>query len=163
MPAAATHHRSTFQIKEPFAHGWRIADVEGQTLGRAATTIADILRGKHRPTFTAHADAGDFVVVVNAEKVKLTGKKWSGKLYRDHSLFPGGLRTQTAEQLVKRHPTDLVKRAVWGMLPKGPLGRQIYRKLKVYAGAEHPHAAQQPKPIKFNSKTATATSKSAKA
>jgi large subunit ribosomal protein L13 len=163
MPAAATHHRSTFQIKETFAHGWRIADVEGQTLGRAATTIADILRGKHRPTFTAHADAGDFVVVVNAEKVKLTGKKWSGKLYRDHSLFPGGLRTQTAEQLVKRHPTDLVKRAVWGMLPKGPLGRQIYRKLKVYAGAEHPHAAQQPKPIKFISKTATATSKSAKA
>ena len=154
MPAAATHHRSTFQIKEGFAHGWRIADVEGQTLGRAATTIADILRGKHRPTFTAHADAGDFVVVVNAEKVKLTGKKWSGKLYRDHSLFPGGLRTQTAEQLVKRHPTDLVKRAVWGMLPKGPLGRQIYRKLKVYAGAEHPHAAQQPKPIKFASKTA---------
>ena len=163
MPAAATHHRSTFQIKEPFAHGWRIADVEGQTLGRAATMIADILRGKDRPTFTAHADAGDFVVVVNAEKVKLTGKKWSGKLYRDHSLFPGGLRTQTAEQLVKRHPTDLVKRAVWGMLPKGPLGRQIYRKLKVYAGAEHPHAAQQPKPIKFISKTATATSKSAKA
>jgi len=163
MPAAATHHRSTFQIKEGFAHGWRIADVEGQTLGRAATMIADILRGKDRPTFTAHADAGDFVVVVNAEKVKLTGKKWSGKLYRDHSLFPGGLRTQTAEQLVKRHPTDLVKRAVWGMLPKGPLGRQIYRKLKVYAGAEHPHAAQQPKPIKFASKTATATSKSAKA
>ena len=112
MPAAATHHRSTFQIKEGFAHGWRIADVEGQTLGRAATMIADILRGKHRPTFTAHADAGDFVVVVNAEKVKLTGKKWSGKLYRDHSLFPGGLRTQTAEQLVKRHPTDLVERAV---------------------------------------------------
>ena len=163
MPAAATHHRSTFQATESFVHGWHIADVEGQTLGRAATKIADILRGKHRPTYTAHADAGDFVVVVNAEKVKLTGKKWSGKLYRDHSLFPGGLRTQTAEQLVKRHPTDLVKRAVWGMLPKGPLGRQIYKKLKVYAGAEHPHAAQQPKAIKFISKTATTTSKSAKA
>jgi len=81
--------------------------------------------------------------------VHLSGKKWSGKLYRDHSLFPGGLRTQTAEQLVKRHPTDLVKRAVWGMLPKGPLGRRIYKKLKVYAGAEHPHAAQEPKPVKF--------------
>ena len=89
-------------------------------------------------------------VVVNAAKVKLTGKKWSIKLYRDHSLFPGGLRTQTAEQLVKRHPTDLVERAVWGMLPKGPLGRRIYKKLKVYAGAEHPHVAQQPKPLKFN-------------
>jgi large subunit ribosomal protein L13 len=163
MPAAATHHRSTFQATESFVHGWHIADVEGQTLGRAATKIADILRGKHRPTYTAHADAGDFVVVVNAEKVKLTGKKWSGKLYRDHSLFPGGLRTQTAEQLVKRHPTDLVKRAVWGMLPKGPLGRSIYKKLKVYAGAAHPHAAQQPTPIKFASKTATTTSKSAKA
>jgi large subunit ribosomal protein L13 len=154
MPAAATHHRSTFQAKETFAHGWHIADVEGQTLGRAATKIADILRGKHRPTFTTHADAGDFVVVVNAEKIKLTGKKWQIKLYRDHSLFPGGLRTQTAEQLVKRHPTDLVKRAVWGMLPKGPLGRRIYKKLKVYAGSEHPHAAQQPKPVKFATKSA---------
>ena len=149
MAAAATHHHPTFQAKEPFARSWFIADVEGLTLGRAATKIADVLRGKHRPTFTSHADAGDFVVVINAAKVKLTGKKWSIKLYRDHSLFPGGLRTQTAEQLVKRHPTDLVKRAVWGMLPKGPLGRQIYKKLKVYAGAEHPHAAQQPKPLKF--------------
>ena len=149
MPAAASQHRSTFQAKENFAHGWHIADVEGQTLGRAATKIADILRGKHRPTFTSHADAGDFVIVVNAEKVKLTGNKWNGKLYRDHSLFPGGLRTQTAAELVKRHPEDLVKRAVWGMLPKGPLGRRIYKKLKVYAGAAHPHAAQQPKPVKF--------------
>jgi large subunit ribosomal protein L13 len=149
MPAAATHHRPTFQADASFAHGWYIADVDGQTLGRAATKIADILRGKHRPTFTAHADAGDFVIVVNAEKVKLTGNKWNGKLYRDHSLFPGGLRTQTAAELVKRHPEDLVKRAVWGMLPKGPLGRRIYKKLKVYAGAQHPHAAQQPKPVKF--------------
>jgi large subunit ribosomal protein L13 len=89
-------------------------------------------------------------VVVNAEKVRLTGNKWSGKLYRDHTLFPGGLKTKTAADLVKRHPTDLVKRAVWGMLPKGPLGRRIYKKLKVYAGAEHPHAAQQPKPVKFS-------------
>jgi large subunit ribosomal protein L13 len=150
MPLAPVHHRPTYQAKEPFARTWHIANVEGQTLGRAATKIADILRGKHRPTFTTHADAGDFVVVVNAEKVRLTGKKWQGKLYRDHSLFPGGLRTQTAETLVKRHPTDLVKRAVWGMLPKGPLGRRIYKKLKVYAGGEHPHAAQQPKPIKFS-------------
>ena len=149
MPAAAPRNRPTFQAKEPFARSWHIADVEGQTLGRAATKIADILRGKHRPTFTSHADAGDFVIVVNAEKVKLTGNKWNGKLYRDHSLFPGGLRTQTAAELVKRHPEDLVKRAVWGMLPKGPLGRRIYKKLKVYAGAAHPHAAQQPKPVKF--------------
>ena len=149
MPSAASHHRPTYQANDSFVHGWHVADVGGQTLGRAATRIADILRGKHRPTFTSHADAGDFVVVVNAEKIRLTGKKWSGKLYRDHSLFPGGLRTQTAQQLVKRHPEDLVKRAVWGMLPKGPLGRQIYKKLKVYAGPNHPHAAQQPKPVKF--------------
>jgi len=149
MPVTAPRHRSTFQAKEPFAHSWYVADVEGKTLGRAATKIADVLRGKHRPTYTSHADAGDFVVVVNADKVRLTGEKWSKKLYQDHSLFPGGLRTQTAEQLIKRHPTDLVKRAVWGMLPKGPLGRRIYKKLKVYAGAEHPHAAQQPKPLKL--------------
>ena len=138
MPAAAPRNRPTFQAKEPFARSWHIADVEGQTLGRAATKIADILRGKHRATFTPHVDAGDFVVVVNADKV-----------YYDHSLFPGGLRTKSPTELVKRHPTDLVKRAVWGMLPKGPLGRRIYKKLKVYAGAEHPHFAQQPKPVKF--------------
>ena len=138
--------------KEPYARAWFIADVEGQTLGRAATKIADVLRGKHRPTFTSHVDAGDFVVVVNADKVRLTGKKWTGKLYRDHSLFPGGLRTQTAAELVKRHPEDLVKRAVWGMLPKGPLGRRIYKKLKVYAAGEYKdqHKAQQPKPLKLD-------------
>ena len=149
MPASSPRPRPTFMAKQPFAHAWYVADVEGKTLGRAATKIADVLRGKHRPTFTSHMDAGDFVVVINADKVRLTGNKWSGKLYRDHSLFPGGLRTLTAEQLLKRHPTDLVKRAVWGMLPKGPLGRRIYKKLKVYAGAEHPHAAQLPKPLKL--------------
>ena len=97
--------------------------------------------------FTPHADTGAFVVVVNAEKVRLTGKKWTDKVYRDHSLFPGGLKEYSAKELVARHPTELVKRAVWGMLPKGPLGRRIYKKLKVYAGTEHPHAAQQPKPL----------------
>ena len=149
MAAAATYNRPTYQAKEPFARSWYIADVDGQTLGRAATKIADVLRGKHRPTFTRHEDAGDFVVVINADKVNLTKDKWQTKLYRDHSLFPGGLRTQTAEQLNKRHPGDLVKRAVWGMLPKGPLGRRIYKKLKVYAGAAHPHAAQQPQVLKL--------------
>jgi large subunit ribosomal protein L13 len=147
MPAAPTHARKTFQAKAPFAHAWYIADLEGKTLGRAATKIASVLRGKHRPTFTAHADAGDFVVVINAEKIRLTGRKWTDKLYQDHSLYPGGLKTQTAAQLLQRHPTDLVKRAVWGMLPKGPLGRRIYKKLKVYAGPNHPHTAQQPKDL----------------
>ena len=149
MPVSAPRNRSTFQAKTSFEHGWYVADVEGKTLGRAATKIADVLRGKHRPTFTPHTDAGDFVVVVNADKIRLTGDKWNIKLYRDHSLFPGGLRTQTAQQLMARHPTDMVKRAVWGMLPKGPLGRRIYKKLKVYAGAAHPHAAQLPKPLVF--------------
>jgi len=148
MPATPSrNNRTTFQAKEPYARAWFIADVEGKTLGRAATKIADVLRGKHRASFTPHVDAGDFVVVVNAEKIKLTGKKMDIKLYRDHSLFPGGLRTQTAAQLLARHPEDLVKRAVWGMLPKGPLGRRIYKKLKVYVGAAHPHEAQQPKPL----------------
>lgn len=148
MPATA-RSRSTFQATAEAEHGWFVADLEGQTLGRAATKIADVLRGKHRPTFTLHQDAGDFVIVVNADKVKLSKDKWNTKLYRDHSLFPGGLRTQTAAQLNARHPGDLVKRAVWGMLPKGPLGRRIYKKLKVYAGATHPHTAQEPQVLKF--------------
>lgn len=147
MSAAATHQHKTFQAKEGAEHSWFIADVQGKTLGRAATKIASVLRGKTKASFTTHEDAGDFVVVINADKIRLTGKKWTDKLYRDHSLFPGGLRTLTAKQLMERHPTELVKRAVWGMLPKGPLGRRIYKKLKVYAGAEHPHAAQQPKTL----------------
>ena len=153
MSSPAPKNTRTYQAKgtgkEAFPHAWFVADVEGKTLGRAATKIADVLRGKHRPTFTRHADAGDFVVVINADKVKLTKDKWNTKLYRDHSLFPGGLRTQTAAQLNDRHPGELVKRAVWGMLPKGPLGRRIYKKLKVYAGAEHPHIAQQPQVLKL--------------
>jgi large subunit ribosomal protein L13 len=147
MAAAPTHHRKTFQAPSDFAHAWYIADVGGQTLGRAATRIASVLRGKHRPTFTTHQDAGDFVVVINADKVKLTGKKWSTKIYYDHTLFPGGLKPKSAAQLMEKHPTDMVERAVWGMLPKGPLGRRLYKKLKVYAGGEHPHVAQQPKPL----------------
>jgi large subunit ribosomal protein L13 len=144
--AAPIHHK-TVMAKEPMARSWYLADMEGKTLGRAATKIASILRGKTKASFTSHVDAGDFVVVINADKVRLSGKKWTDKLYRDHSLFPGGLRTLTAKGMLERHPTELVKRAVWGMLPKGPLGRRIYKKLKVYAGAEHPHQAQQCKPL----------------
>jgi large subunit ribosomal protein L13 len=144
MPAAAIRNHSTYQAKATDARSWYVVDVAGKTLGRAATRIASVLRGKHRPTFTTHADAGDFVVVINADKVQLTGKKWSDKKYYDHSLFPGGVREHSAQQLLAKHPTDLVTRAVWGMLPKGPLGRRIFKKLKVYAGSEHPHVAQQP-------------------
>lgn len=146
MPSAPVLHRKTITA-EPVDRAWYVADVKGLTLGRAATKIAAVLRGKHRASFVPHQDAGDFVVVLNADKVKLTGKKWSDKNYYDHTLFPGGLKTFSAEQLNERRPGDLVKRAVWGMLPKGPLGRRIYKKLKVYAGTEHPHSAQQPKPL----------------
>jgi large subunit ribosomal protein L13 len=132
---------------------WQVVDVAGMTLGRAATQIATVLRGKHKPTFTPNVDSGDFVIVINAAKVHLTGNKSETKLYHDHSLFPGGLRTLTAEQLLQRHPTDLVERAVWGMLPKGPLGRRIYKKLKVYAGDKHPHAAQTPTDMKLAADT----------
>jgi large subunit ribosomal protein L13 len=147
MPAAPVQNHKTFMATGAFEHGWFVVDVAGKTLGRAATKIASVLRGKHRPTFTTHEDAGDFVIVINAEKVQLTGKKWTDKVYYDHSQFPGGLKPKTAQDLVKRHPTDLVERAVWGMLPKGPLGRRLYKKLKVYAGTTHPHTAQQPKTL----------------
>ena len=140
-----THNRKSFSAKKgEIERAWHVVDVDGKTLGRAATQIAHLLRGKHKPTFTPHVDMGDFVIVINAQKVRLTGKKMTGKLYYDHTLFPGGLKTKTAEQLLAKHPEELVKRAVWGMLPKGPLGRKLYKKLKVYAAAEHPHEAQQP-------------------
>jgi large subunit ribosomal protein L13 len=126
---------------------WYVADVAGKTVGRAATQIAHVLRGKHKPNFTPHEDMGDFVVVINADKVKLTGKKWTDKLYYDHTLFPGGIVKTPAEKLLAKHPEDLIKRAVWGMLPKGPLGRRIYKKLKVYAAPNHEHSAQQPETL----------------
>ena len=140
-----THNRKTYSAKKgEIERAWHVVDVDGKTLGRAATQIAQLLRGKHKPTFTPHVDMGDFVIVINAHKVRLTGRKMTDKLYYDHTLFPGGLKTKTAEQMLAKHPEELVKRAVWGMLPKGPLGRKLYRKLKVYAAAEHPHEAQQP-------------------
>ena len=123
---------------------WWVCDLEGKTLGRAATTIAHVLRGKHKPDYTPHQDSGDFVIVINADKVKLTGKKMSDKIYYNHTLFPGGIQRTPAEKMLQRHPEELIGRAVWGMLPKGPLGRRIYKKLKVYAAATHEHAAQQP-------------------
>jgi large subunit ribosomal protein L13 len=128
---------------------WYVIDVAGKTLGRAATTIAHVLRGKHKPTYTPHVDSGDFVIVVNADKVELTGKKWTDKVYFDHTLYPGGIVKTPAAKLRAKHPEDLIKRAVWGMLPKGPLGRRIYKKLKVYASPKHDHSAQQPEEYKL--------------
>jgi large subunit ribosomal protein L13 len=142
----------TFMMTTEAAHAarkWQVVDVAGLTLGRAATQIAHVLRGKHKPTYTPHVDDGDFVVVLNAHKIHLTGKKMEGKLYYHHSLFPGGLKTFTAEKLLARNPIALIERAVWGMLPKGPLGRRIYKKLKVYASDKHPHAAQTPNELKL--------------
>lgn len=127
--------------------GWFVVDVDGKILGRAATAIAHVLRGKHKPDFTPHVDSGDFVIVVNAHKVRLTGKKATDKIYHDHTGFPGGIVATPAEKMLARHPEELIRRAVWGMLPKGPLGRRLYKKLKVYASPTHDHAAQQPKPL----------------
>jgi len=127
---------------------WYVVDAKDKVLGRLATRVADILRGKHRPTFTPNADLGDFVVVVNAEKVKLTGRKMTGKIYYSHSGYMGGLKETTPEKvLASKHPERLVEWAVRGMLPKTRLGDRLFTKLKVYAGPDHPHAAQQPRPL----------------
>ncbi|MGM0578986.1 MAG: 50S ribosomal protein L13 [Myxococcota bacterium] len=124
---------------------WHLVDLEGKTLGRAAARIASILRGKHKPTYTPHADCGDFVIVVNADKIRLTGGKWAKKVYYRHTGWFGGLKEITAEKQLAKDPTALVRSAVKGMLPRGPLGRRMFKKLKVYAGGEHPHQAQLPK------------------
>jgi large subunit ribosomal protein L13 len=129
------------------ARTWFIADATDQSLGRLAVRIADCLRGKHNPAFTPHVDCGDFVVVVNAEKVKLTGNKRAGKIYYRHTGFVGGIREETADELLERRPEELLLKAVRGMLPANRLGRQLLTKLKIYAGAEHPHAAQKPAPL----------------
>jgi len=126
---------------------WYLVDATDRTLGRLASQVASRLRGKHQPNFTPHADTGDFIVVVNAEKVKLTGRKWEQKTYYRHSGYMGGIKAITAKKLREQRPEDLVRYAVWGMLPKNRLGRQLYKKLKVYAGPDHPHEAQQPQPL----------------
>lgn len=128
---------------------WLLVDAEGQTLGRLATEIASRLRGKHKPTYTPHVDTGDYVIVINASKVKVTGNKANDKMYYHHSGFPGGIKDATFNELQARNPLAAIEIAVKGMLPKGPLGREMFRKLKVYAGAEHAHHAQQPKAVKF--------------
>jgi large subunit ribosomal protein L13 len=126
---------------------WYIVDGEGQVLGRIATEIAKVLRGKHKPIFTPNQDAGDFVVVVNARALKLTGTKLQKKVYFRHTEYPGGIRERTAAQMLEEKPEELVKLAVKGMLPKNRLSRKLVTKLKVYAGPEHPHAAQKPQPL----------------
>ncbi len=142
--------KSTDSIRtEDVERVWYVVDVEDMVLGRVATRIANVLRGKSKPTFTPHTDTGDFVIVLNAEKITLTGRKMEQKLYRYHTGFPGGLKETSARKLLDTKGGEAVRRAVRGMLPKGPLGRQMLRKLKVYTGTEHPHAAQKPIPLEL--------------
>jgi large subunit ribosomal protein L13 len=126
---------------------WFVVDAEGKTLGRMATEIARLLRGKHKPEYTPHVDTGDYIIVVNAEKVRVTGNKAKDKMYYRHTGYPGGLRSMSFEKMIDHAPERVVEFAVKGMLPKGPLGRAMYSKLKVYAGTEHPHQAQQPQAL----------------
>ena len=128
---------------------WYVVDAEGQTLGRLASQVAAILKGKHTPIYTPHVDTGDHVIVINAEKVHLTGKKLHNKKYYRHSGYPGGLKTITAGDLLNRHPERVIKAAVWGMIPHNRLGRKMIKKLKVYAGPEHPHEAQKPEKLEL--------------
>ena len=136
-----------FPSKKDIERRWFVIDAEGQVLGRVATEIARILRGKHKPIFTPFLDCGDHVVVVNAEKIVLTGQKWNDKWYYRHTGYPGGLKEIRARRLLREHPTRILEKAVRGMLPKTSLGRQMGSKLRVYAGPEHPHEAQQPEPL----------------
>ena len=131
--------------KEDVTRDWYLVDVDNKVLGRVATEIANVLRGKNKPTFTPSVDTGDFVIVVNCEKIALTGKKLADKIYYSHSSYPGGLKEITAAKLIEKKPEELLKKAVKGMLPKNKLARHMLKKLKIYSGADHPHAAQQPK------------------
>jgi large subunit ribosomal protein L13 len=130
---------------------WVVVDAEGRTLGRLATQIADALRGKRKPEYTPHCDTGDFVVVVNAEKIAVTGDKRHQKRYYRHSGYPGGIRSRTLDEMLERRPEEVIRKAVKGMLPRNSLARQQITKLKIYTGPEHPHAAQQPKPMEIES------------
>lgn len=138
----------TFSAKpDAVAHGWYVVDATGKVLGRLASEIARRLRGKHKPEFTPHVDTGDYIVVVNVEKLRVTGRKAQDKIYHRHSTYPGGIYSENFAKLQARQPERVLKLAVKGMLPKGPLGYAMLKKMKVYAGSSHPHSAQQPKPL----------------
>jgi large subunit ribosomal protein L13 len=135
---------------ETAQHGWYIVNAAGKTLGRLVSRIAVRLRGKHKPEYTPNVDTGDFIIVINASQIKVTGKKETDKVYYRHSGYPGGIKETTFQKLLAKHPTRVIELAVKGMLPKNPLGRAMYRKLKVYGGSEHPHMAQQPQALDFD-------------
>lgn len=135
--------------KEEVVRQWHVIDAEGEAVGRMATKIAEVLRGKHKPSYTPHVDTGDYVVVINAEKVRFSGNKWSQKEYISHTGYPGGQRRIIASELLKKKPFAIIEKAVKGMLPKNKLGRAMFKKLYVYTGTEHPHAAQKPQELKI--------------
>jgi large subunit ribosomal protein L13 len=138
----------TYSAKaETVQRDWYVVDAEGKTLGRLATEIASRLRGKHKPEFTPHVDTGDYIVVVNAEKVAVTGNKATKKIYYSHTEYPGGIKDISFKDLIEKAPERVIQSAVKGMLPRGPLGREMFRKLKIYVGSEHPHTAQQPQQL----------------
>ncbi|TEU04141.1 MAG: 50S ribosomal protein L13 [Candidatus Aminicenantes bacterium] len=140
----------TFTLKkEEIEKKWWLIDADGKILGRLATEVATLLRGKRKPEFTPFIDCGDFVVIVNAEKINVTGKKMEQKKYYSHSGYPGGLKVNTLKELLDKKPEEVIRKAVWGMIPKGKLGRAVYKNLKVYKGPEHPHDAQKPQEYRF--------------
>ena len=139
--------KTIFAKSETVKRDWYVIDATDKTLGRLATEVARRLRGKHKPEYTPHVDTGDYIVIINAEKVKATGNKLKDKIYYSHSEYPGGIKSITLEKLLQKAPERAIEKAVKGMLPGGPLGYAQFRKLKVYAGAEHPHTAQQPQPL----------------
>lgn len=146
----ALAQRLTYHFKQgEFEQKWFLVDANGQTLGRVASRVAHILRGKHKPIFTPNSDCGDFVVVINAEKVKIQGRREELKTYFHHTLYPGGATVKTYKEVMKTHPERIFMHAVKGMIPHNRLGAQVIKKLKVYCGTEHPHKAQKPEPIKF--------------
>jgi large subunit ribosomal protein L13 len=135
--------------KDDIEKKWWVVNAEGKILGRLATEVAVLLRGKRKPQFVPFMDTGDFVIVINAEKIAVSGRKMAQKEYYNHSQYPGGLKTTILEDMIAKKPEEAIKRAVWGMIPKGSLGRSVYKKLKVYRGPEHPHEAQNPQEYKF--------------
>ncbi len=149
MKTTISIKKEQFEQKGDLERTWHLLDAQGKTLGRVATEVAKIIQGKHKPIYTPHVDTGDYVIVVNAEKIQLSGNKLKDKIYYHHTGYPGGIKAASAQALMEKDPTALFKKAVKGMLPSNALNRAALLRLKVYAGAEHPHQANQPKPLEF--------------
>ncbi|SHE39408.1 LSU ribosomal protein L13P [Marinitoga hydrogenitolerans DSM 16785] len=147
--ASIMTQKSYLAKNEEIERKWYVVDAAGMSLGRLASQVAKILQGKHKPTYTPHVDTGDYVIVINAEKIVLTGKKWTQKKYYRHTGYPGGIKEQTAKEILEKYPERLIEKAVKGMLPKTTLGRHMFKKLKVYSGSSHPHEAQKPEKLEL--------------